>query len=85
MRIRKRQVPLPLSSLSPVPLSDPQFSQSPVVQLQLQNLPQEPHTLACFDSRPSDQPIQPIGGGRNGQDCSDTFGGEQEKKVSGDC
>ncbi|KAF9680719.1 hypothetical protein SADUNF_Sadunf06G0150800 [Salix dunnii] len=83
MRIRKRQVPLPLSSLSPVPLSDPQFSQSPVVQLQLQlqNLPQEPHTLACFDSRTSDQPNQPIGGGSNGQDCSDTFGGEQEKKI----
>ncbi|KAJ6382304.1 hypothetical protein OIU77_030871 [Salix suchowensis] len=79
MRIRKRQVPLPLSSLSPVPLSDPQFSQSPVVQLRLQNLPQEPHTLACFDSHPSDQPNQPIGGGSNGQDCSD--GGEQEKKI----
>ncbi|KAB5552857.1 hypothetical protein DKX38_010168 [Salix brachista] len=80
MRIRKRQVPLPLSSLSPVPLSDPQFSQSPVVQLRLQNLPQEPHTLACFDSHPPDKPNQPIGGGSNGQDCSD--GGEQEKKVS---
>ncbi|GAB4843775.1 hypothetical protein Ancab_013740 [Ancistrocladus abbreviatus] len=31
MRIRKRQVPLPLSLLSPVPISDPQlFSRSPV-------------------------------------------------------
>ncbi|KAG6770244.1 hypothetical protein POTOM_025920 [Populus tomentosa] len=87
MRIRKRQVPLPLSSLSPVPLSDPQFSQSPVVQLQLhsnplQNLPQEPHTLACFDSHPPDQPNQPIGGGSGGLDCSDAAVAQQEKKVT---
>ncbi|XP_061963423.1 uncharacterized protein LOC133688056 isoform X2 [Populus nigra] len=86
MRIRKRQVPLPLSSLSPVPLSDPQFSQSPVVQLQLhnnplQNLPQEPHTLACFDSHPPHQPNQPIGGGSSGLDCSDAAVAQQEKKI----
>ncbi|KAH8485556.1 hypothetical protein H0E87_027114 [Populus deltoides] len=82
MRIRKRQVPLPLSSLSPVPLSDPQF-QSPVVQLQIhknppQILPQQPHRLACYDSQASDQPNQPIGGG---QDCSGTAGAQQEKKI----
>eukprot|EP00258_Populus_trichocarpa_P042743 XP_024458762.1 uncharacterized protein LOC7479522 isoform X1 [Populus trichocarpa] len=86
MRIRKRQVPLPLSSLSPVPLSDPQFSQSPVVQLQLhnnplQNLPQEPHTLACFDSHTPNQPNQPIGGGSSGLDCSDAAVAQQEKKI----
>ncbi|CAK7342322.1 unnamed protein product [Dovyalis caffra] len=86
MRIRKRQVPLPLSSLSPVPLSDPQFSRDPVVQLQLhnnplQNLPQEPQRFACFDSQPSDQPNQPIGGGSNGQDCSDGAGAPQENKI----
>ncbi|KAJ6749828.1 hypothetical protein OIU85_000458 [Salix viminalis] len=85
MRIRKRQVPLPLSSLSPVPLSDPQF-QSPVVQLQihknpLQNLHQQPHGLACYVSRPSDQPNQPIGGGINGQDCSGGAGAQKEKKI----
>ena len=40
MRIRKRQVPFPLSSLSPVPLSDPLLNRSPEVQLQLHNTTQ---------------------------------------------
>jgi hypothetical protein len=58
-----------------------------VVQLQIhknppQNLPQQPHRLACYDSQASDQPNQPIGGG---QDCSGTAGAQQEKKVSSDC
>ncbi|KAJ6864553.1 hypothetical protein NC651_035184 [Populus alba x Populus x berolinensis] len=69
MRIRNRKVPLPLSSLSPIPLSDPQFSRSPVVQLQLHNSPhqsllQEPQKDEYFDPHlPSDRLNQPIGGG----------------------
>ncbi|OMO68952.1 Growth-regulating factor 5 [Corchorus olitorius] len=58
MRIRKRQVPLPFSSISPVPLpSDPNFNRSPVVQLSLQQ------PTPCFDPRPSsDHPNNhPIG------------------------
>ncbi|XVE61273.1 hypothetical protein DITRI_Ditri06bG0026400 [Diplodiscus trichospermus] len=57
MRIRKRQVPLPFSSISPVPLSsDPNFNRSPVVQLP----PQQP--TPCFDPQcPSDPPNHPIG------------------------
>ncbi|KAJ4835724.1 hypothetical protein Tsubulata_049733 [Turnera subulata] len=72
MRIRKRQVPLPLSSLSPVPLSDPLLlSRSPpVVQLQLHtttpnalhHLAQEADKLSYLlhDSPPSDRPNHPI-------------------------
>ncbi|KAH7554269.1 hypothetical protein JRO89_XS12G0150200 [Xanthoceras sorbifolium] len=83
MRIRKRQPPLPLSSLSPLPLSDPHSHQSPpVVQLhnshdpQQYNLPQLAHTASSFHPQMSDQPNQPIGTGSNGFNCSDN----QEKK-----
>jgi hypothetical protein len=90
MRIRKRQVPFPLSSLSPVPLSDPLLNRSPVVQLQLHDAthPRPAHPLgnlthptdrhAHFDNQPSDQPNQrpsPIGGGGSGLDGSDGAGG----------
>ncbi|XP_015581804.1 uncharacterized protein LOC8267082 isoform X1 [Ricinus communis] len=66
MRIRKRQVPFPLASLSPIPLSDLQLHQSPVVQLQLHRNPhrnpfQEDDTAAYFDPPSSRQPHQPIG------------------------
>ncbi|KAJ6330673.1 hypothetical protein OIU76_009297 [Salix suchowensis] len=88
MRIRNRKVPLPLSSLSPIPLSDPQFSQSPVVQLQLhsiphQNLLQEPQKDEYFDPQlPSDQLNQPIGGGSEGHDdCFCVAGPQEENKV----
>ncbi|KAF5747728.1 hypothetical protein HS088_TW05G00455 [Tripterygium wilfordii] len=77
MRIRKRQVPLPLSSLSSVPVSDPHcFGRSPAVQLQLHNQP-----TTQSDAPPSDQPNQPTGGGNNGPDFpDDAAGGAQEKK-----
>ncbi|XP_041025757.1 uncharacterized protein LOC121266098 isoform X1 [Juglans microcarpa x Juglans regia] len=93
MRIRKRQVPLPLSSLSPVPLSDPLLNRSPVVQLQLHdathpkasnplgNLTPQGDRDAHFDKPPSDQPNQllsPIGGGSSGLDCSDDAGGTHQ-------
>ncbi|GAV63967.1 WRC domain-containing protein [Cephalotus follicularis] len=60
MRIRKRQVPFPLSSLSPVPLSDPHFSLPPVVQLSLHNNNNNNNHL---NTQPSDQPNQLIKGG----------------------
>ncbi|XP_059463565.1 uncharacterized protein LOC132192295 [Corylus avellana] len=95
MRIRKRQVPFPLSSLSPVPLSDPLLNRSPVVQLQLHdpnpahplaNLTPSSHSHAYFDNQPSDHSNQTIGGGR-GFDCSDDAGGphNEEKKLRKDC
>ncbi|XVE75734.1 hypothetical protein DITRI_Ditri12bG0116500 [Diplodiscus trichospermus] len=60
MRIRKRQVPLPFSSISPVPLSsDPNSNRSPVVQLPPQQQP--PLPTPCFDPQPSDHPNHPIG------------------------
>ncbi|KAL4354914.1 hypothetical protein GQ457_06G010870 [Hibiscus cannabinus] len=71
MRIRKRQVPLPFSSISPVPLSsDPNFNCPPtaVVQLPLrqQQLPSPPPptTPFCFDPlhpSESDHPNHSIG------------------------
>jgi len=89
MRIRNRKVPLPLSSLSPIPLSDPQLSRSPVVQLQLHNIPhqnlfQEPQKDEHFDLQlPSNQLNQPIGGGSKGHDdCSHDPGPQEENKVS---
>ncbi|KAJ6778653.1 hypothetical protein OIU74_002441 [Salix koriyanagi] len=88
MRIRNRKAPLPLSSLSPIPLSDPQFSRSPVVQLQLhssphRNLFQEPQKAEYFDHHlSSDHLNQPIGGGGKGNhDCSRGAGPQEEKKV----
>jgi hypothetical protein len=73
MRIRKRQVPLPFSSLSPVPLSDPLLlNRSPVVQLHLHDTThplQNSHNYANFRPQPSDQPNnQPI---RGGLGCAD--------------
>lgn len=59
-------MPLPLSSLSPIPISsDPHSNGSPVVQLHHghdphQNLPQQADAIC---SRPSDHPNQPIGSG----------------------
>ncbi|KAK8563307.1 hypothetical protein V6N13_007729 [Hibiscus sabdariffa] len=72
MRIRKRQVPLPFSSISPVPLSsDPNFNRPPmaVVQLplrqqQLPPPPPPPTTPFCFDPHhpsESDHPNHSIG------------------------
>jgi len=96
MRIRKRQVPFPLSSLSPVPLSDPLLNRSPVVQLQLHNTtqPKASHPLenlspqsdryAHFGPQPSDQPNQrlpPIRGGSNGLDLSDDVASGPHNEV----
>ncbi|GMI63319.1 hypothetical protein HRI_000001200 [Hibiscus trionum] len=70
MRIRKRQVPLPFSSISPVPLSsDPNFNRPPVAVVQLplrqQQQPPPPHTTpCCFDPHhpsKSDHPNHSIG------------------------
>ncbi|XP_022983046.1 uncharacterized protein LOC111481709 isoform X2 [Cucurbita maxima] len=50
MRIRKRQVPLSFSSLSPLPLSDPLLRRTPPVQLHLQLPSSDPpnlHPYAC--------------------------------------
>ncbi|KAJ6968188.1 hypothetical protein NC653_036204 [Populus alba x Populus x berolinensis] len=81
MRIRNRKVPLPLLSLSPIPLSDPQFSRSPVVPHQ--SLLQEPQKDEYFDPHlPSDRLNQPIGGGSKGHDdCSHGARPQEEKKV----
>ncbi|KAI4300677.1 hypothetical protein L6164_034026 [Bauhinia variegata] len=74
MRIRKRQVPFPLSSLSPVPLSDPHLiNRSPVVQLNDATPPEvdAPGTTAVrMDRQPSDQQLPPIGKARDGSDSS---------------
>ncbi|XVF07384.1 hypothetical protein REPUB_Repub06bG0134200 [Reevesia pubescens] len=85
MRIRKRQVPLPFSSISPVPLSsDPNFNRSPVVQLPLQQQPHLP--TPCFDPQfPSDHPNHPIGQhlatqGRDSSASLPTHGEELKKK-----
>ncbi|KAJ9184674.1 hypothetical protein P3X46_004378 [Hevea brasiliensis] len=83
MRIRKRKVPFPLSSLSPVPLSDPHLSRSPSDQLQLlqssphQNFSPQDAKASFFVSQSSDQPNYPIGA----HDCSDGSWKEEEKKV----
>ncbi|OAY43112.1 uncharacterized protein LOC110620258 isoform X3 [Manihot esculenta] len=83
MRIRKRQVSFTQSSLSPaLPLSDPHFSRSPVVQLQLntnplQILPQQDHTPSFLDLQSFDQPI---GGGTNTHVCSDGSEAQEFKK-----
>ncbi|KAL4606878.1 hypothetical protein ACB092_09G135400 [Castanea dentata] len=96
MRIRKRQVPFPLSSLSPVPLSDPLLNRSPVVQLQLhntaqpkasqplENLSPQSDRYAHFCPQPSDQPNQrlpPIRGGSNGFDFSDDVASGPHNEV----
>ncbi|KAJ4849237.1 hypothetical protein Tsubulata_035162 [Turnera subulata] len=92
MRIRQRKVRLPLSYLSPIPLSDPLLSRSPVVQLQLsnnpsQNLFKEEDAAAHFDPQPSDRPGQPIAGESNTQlGCShgggDAAPHQEENKVA---
>ncbi|XP_065854981.1 uncharacterized protein [Euphorbia lathyris] len=77
MRIRKRKVPFPLSSLSPVPLSDPPFAGL----LQLHSNPE------------ADQPNHPIGDGYSSKQEEDKFlckqdedgGGEGEEKIGNDC
>ncbi|KAK7820441.1 uncharacterized protein LOC112028355 isoform X1 [Quercus suber] len=97
MRIRKRQVPFPFSSLSPVPLSDPLLNRSPVVQLQLHNTtqPKASHPLenlspqsdryVHFGPQPSDQPanqrLPPIRGGSNGLDFSDDVASGPHNEV----
>ncbi|OAY43113.1 uncharacterized protein LOC110620726 [Manihot esculenta] len=87
MRIRKRKIPFPLSSLSPVPLSDPHLSRSSSDQLQL--LHNNPHhnfspqdaKASFFDSQSFDEPNYPIGGLPNAQDYSHGSWKQEEKKV----
>ncbi|XP_002530723.2 uncharacterized protein LOC8267083 [Ricinus communis] len=76
MRIRKRKVPFPLSSLSPVPLSDLQLTGSPMEQLQVlhHNFSQDDDKASFFGS---DQHNHPIGG----QDSSDGCWKQGEEKV----
>lgn len=87
MRIRKRQVPLPLSSLSPVPvISDRQFNGSPpIVQLHPRRNPvQEHHRKSYSYSQPSGHPNQPIGittHGSNGLDDADGSVAQTHKKI----
>ncbi|KAL5545451.1 hypothetical protein UlMin_005138 [Ulmus minor] len=91
MRIRKRQVPFPFSSLSPVPISDPPLLNlnrpPPVVQLPFQSQPLNPPENPSIDGsklshvhpQPSDRPNQrlsPIGKGIHGWD----FSGKEKKK-----
>lgn len=93
MRIRKRPVPFPLSSLSPVPLSDPinlnLSSPSPVL-VQLHHCDSSSPTPARglvhvlpLPSDRSNQHISPIGGGSNGCDVSDA-GGEHKDATTND-
>lgn len=69
MRIRKRKVPLPLSLLSPIPLSDPHlFSQSPV-HLHHHHQPQ-PSDYFSLTSAPSDlRPLIVVGNNTNPTSC----------------
>ncbi|XP_044490040.1 uncharacterized protein LOC123214359 [Mangifera indica] len=87
MRIRKRQVPLPLSSLSPVPVvSDPHFNRSPpVVQLHYphHNRGQEHDRKSYGFSQRSDHPNQPIGTSNNALDDGDLSVAQTHKKI--DC
>lgn len=90
-------MPFPLSSLFPVPLSDPHLDRSPEVQLQLHeskgshplgNLTPQSDRDAQFDHQPSDQPhllLSPIGGGSSGLDCSDHASGAHEESNKEDC
>ncbi|KAK9921660.1 hypothetical protein M0R45_030162 [Rubus argutus] len=96
MRIRKRQVPLPLSSLSPVPLPDPHLlnlnhcSSSPMVQRQLQTHddpkpsnppPRNPsHHVGPLHPQPSDHPNPRPPPPIGAAGNGCDFSGEQERK-----
>ncbi|XP_048322118.2 uncharacterized protein LOC107432310 isoform X2 [Ziziphus jujuba] len=95
MRIRKRQVPFPLSSLSPVPLSDPLLNlnlnhpSSPVAVVQLHHCdssptkPQNPLRLPHVHPQPSDPPNQhltPTGSAINDSDITDAGGPNKEEE-----
>ncbi|KAB2608092.1 hypothetical protein D8674_011260 [Pyrus ussuriensis x Pyrus communis] len=96
MRIRKRQVPFPLSSLSPVPLSDPllhdlNYSPPPVVQLHPHHRHDPPNPSHPVEKtvhvghpppQPSDQRVFPIGRAGKGSDVS---GENKNKENKQDC
>ncbi|XP_031256536.1 uncharacterized protein LOC116114530 [Pistacia vera] len=87
MRIRKRQVPSPLSSLSPVPVvSDPHFNRPPpVVQLHPHHSLAQPHARKSYGySQRSDHPNQPIGTighNNNGLDDGDGSVAQTHEKI----
>ncbi|KAM2568426.1 hypothetical protein TB2_008661 [Malus domestica] len=97
MRIRKRQVPFPLSSLSPVPLSDPllhdlNYSPPPVVQLNHRHDPPNPSNpvqntahVGHPHSQPSDQRVSPIGRAGKGWGFVDAAGDNKHKENKQDC
>ncbi|MBA0814703.1 hypothetical protein Gohar_020513, partial [Gossypium harknessii] len=85
MRIRKRQVPLPFSSISPVPLSsDPNFNRPPVAVVQLPLRQQQPPTPCCFDPHYPSQSDHPIGQALPTQPRDGTTHGKQLTKNKQD-
>ncbi|KAA3463998.1 Growth-regulating factor 5 [Gossypium australe] len=85
MRIRKRQVPLPFSSISPVPLSsDPNFNRPPVAVVQLPIRQQQPPNPCCFDPHYPSQSDHPIGQPLPTQPRDGTTHGEQLTKNKQD-
>ncbi|KAF8043777.1 hypothetical protein BT93_A1945 [Corymbia citriodora subsp. variegata] len=85
MRIRKRQVHLPLSALSPVPLPDPRSSRSCLVQLRPAHDDDEADGLTS--SQPSDRPNRPpqlAGPELGGRDSSDFAAAREESKRKRD-
>ncbi|XP_030453228.1 uncharacterized protein LOC115674850 isoform X2 [Syzygium oleosum] len=82
MRIRKRQVPLPLSALSPVPLSDPLSSRRSCL-VQLRSAHDDDGADGPTSSRPSDRPNRPprpVGPETGGRDSSDSTAAREENE-----
>lgn len=85
MRIRKRQARLPLSALSPVPLSDPLSSRSCLVQLRPAH--DDDKAGGPVGPRPSDRPNrppQPVVPETEGRDSSDSAAAGEENRRKRD-
>lgn len=85
MRIRKRQARLPLSALSPVPLSDPLSSSSCLVQLRPAH--DDDKAGGPVGPRPSDRPNrppQPVVPETEGRDSSDSAAAGEENRRKRD-
>ncbi|KAI3412254.1 Growth-regulating factor [Psidium guajava] len=85
MRIRKRQAHLPLSALSPAPLSDPLSSRSYLVQLRSTH--DDDKADGPTSSQPSDRPnrpSQPLGPDTEARDSSDSAAAQEESETKRD-